>query len=76
MTNIDNKMDYYFVRSELFKIVYNNKQINLSQKQKAMNYLLIEVYKKQILEYLSINNICIEEIKDNFLNDVIINIKK
>jgi|688.fasta_scaffold1395947_1 hypothetical protein len=69
-------MDYYFVRRELFKFVYNNKEINLSQKQQAMNYLLIGIYKNKILEYLSINNICIEEIKDKFLNDVIIKIKK
>lgn len=67
-------MDYYSVRSELFQFVYNNKQINIHQKQKVMNYLLIGIYKKQILEYMSLN-ISIEEIKDKFLNDIVIKIK-
>ena len=68
-------MDYYFIRSELYQFVYNNKQINLSQKQKTMNYLLTGIYKKQILEYISLN-ISIDEIKEKFLNDIVINIKK
>lgn len=68
-------MDYNFVRSELFQFVYNNKQINLTQKGKGMNYLLIGIYKKQILEYISLN-LSLEEIKDKFLKEVIIIIRK
>jgi hypothetical protein len=68
-------MDYKSVRSELFQFIYNNKEINLSQKQQAMNYLLIGIYKTQILEYMLLN-ISIEEIKKKFLNEIVIKIKK
>jgi hypothetical protein len=68
-------MNYNFVRDELYQFVYNNKQINLSQKQKGMGYLLIGVYKKQILEYISLK-ISIEEIKEKFLKEIVILIRK
>jgi hypothetical protein len=47
----------------------------LSQKQKGMGYLLIGVYKKQILEYISLK-ISIEEIKEKFLKEIVILIRK
>lgn len=67
-------MDYIFVRSELFQFLDNNKQINLTQKQKGMNYLLIGIYKKQILEYISLN-LSLDEIKEKFLQEIIMTIK-
>ena len=67
-------MDYYIVRSELSEFVYNNQQINLTQKQKGMNYLLIGIYKPQILEYI-LSGLTLEEIKEIFLKEVIMNIK-
>ncbi len=68
-------MDYNFVRSKLFQFVYDNKQINLTQKQKGMTNLMIGIYKPQILEYISLN-LSIEEIEDKFLQEVIMIIRK
>jgi hypothetical protein len=69
------KMNYEFVRNELFQCVYNDKNINLTQKQRAMNYLLIGIYKNKILEYISLT-IDMEKIKNMFYEDIVTKITK
>ena len=63
-------MEYSLIRSELFEFIYNNKHISLEKKRKILNYLLIGVYKKQIIEYMSLN-ISVEELKDKFWNNIV-----
>jgi hypothetical protein len=63
-------MEYSLIRSELFEFIYNNKHISLEKKRKILNYLSIGIYKKQIIEYMSLN-ISVEELKDKFWNNIV-----
>lgn len=67
-------MDYLTMCHELVQYIFNNKTINLSQKQRAINFLLIGIYKIQILELIEkYDNL--DTIKEKFLEEIIINIK-
>ncbi len=61
---------YKFIRTELTVFICNHKEINLDQKSKGVTYLLIGVYKKQILEYISLN-FTLDKIKQEILKDIV-----
>lgn len=68
-------MEYENVKNELFQFVCDNKEFNLTQKQKTMEHLLIGIYKKEIIKYIE-SGYDINTIKEKFSYEIVKNIKK
>jgi len=67
-------MDYSVVRFELSQFIFNNNELKISQKQRAMNYLLIGIYKPAIMEMIN-EGMDMDKIKQTFLENIVLKIK-
>jgi len=67
-------LDYSIVRFELSQFIYNNNDITITQKQRAMYFLLIGIYKTAIMEMIN-SGLDIDKIKQNFLETIVLKIK-
>jgi len=63
-------MEHAYVRNQIYQYIYNDKYLNVRKKIIAMNNLQIGIYKKQIMNFISLHS-NINDIINAFVKEVV-----